>query len=283
MLAYDFNYLNPTISELAMYYQFLGNSFSAPATVKNHASGAKSWVQLHGGDVTNFGAPELGMMSKSILEGSSHIPSPAAPLTPHDLRTICSYIDALPNPHPAFKAAILLAFATFLRVSNVLSPSRTSWGGSHTILARDIQYSEGKLLVSIQSTKTRRHGQAHVIPVLAVQDSSICPVSSWLRYYHFIRPCPLGPAFMIDDETPLTPGPVVKLMRAALKYSGEPFRDNISFHSLRRGGAQTAARNGASQEEIMYHGTWKSVSGVEAYLKPTTRMVPTILARTLAK
>lgn len=283
MLAYNFNYLTPNIAELAMYYQFLGNTFAAPATVKNHASGAKAWVQLHGGDVSYFGAPELGMMSKSILEGSTHIPSPAAPITPRDIKTICSYIDSLPNAHPALKAAILIAFATFLRVSNVLSPSRTSWGGAHTLLAQDIQFLEGRLLVSIRSTKTRRHGRPHVIPILPVRDAKICPVAAWFAYYQAVRPCPLGPAFMINERTPLTPGPVVKLMRTALRQFGNHQGDHISFHSLRRGAAQTAAKNGATQEDIMFHGTWKSASGVEAYLKPASRMVPAIIARTMAK
>lgn len=127
MLAYRFNYLNPDVTDLTMYYQFLGNTYASPATVKNHISGAKNWVLLHRGNIGNFGAHELGMMSKSILEKSSHCPAPAAPLTPEDIKAICLYIDSVNQPHPAFKAAILLAFATFLRVSNVLSPSILSW------------------------------------------------------------------------------------------------------------------------------------------------------------
>lgn len=98
-----------------------------------------------------------------------------------------------------------------------------------------------------------------------------------------IRPCPVGPAFMLDDSTPLTPGPVVTVMRAALHKAGVRFPSRVSFHSLRRGGAQTAAKNGATKQEIMQHGTWKSPAGVEAYLKPDPRTVPAILAKTLAK
>lgn len=139
------------------------------------------------------------------------------------------------------------------------------------------------LLVIIRSTKTRRHGKPHVLEVLPVQDPSVCPVLAWKNYYNTVRPCPLGPAFMLDDYTPQTPGPVVTIMRSALSNTGQTRPTNVSFHSLRRGGAQTAAKNGATQEQIMYHGTWKSVSGVQAYLKQDLRMVPAILAKTLAK
>lgn len=283
MVVYNMNYLSPQIGDLAMYYQFLANTFKSPATVKNHVSGAKAWVQLHRGNIEHFAAQELSMMSKSILEGSPHIPDPAAPLTPEDIRNICRYIDSCPNPHPAYKAAILIAFATFLRVSNVLSPSTSSWGGGHTLMAVDIKATVRGLSVVIRSTKTRRHGTPHVLEVLKVQDPTVCPVVAWNRYYRAVLPCPMGPAFMFDDYTPVTPGPVVRLMRLALGLQGHPSPDRISFHSLRRGGAQTAAKNGATQEQIMHHGTWKSVAGVEAYLQNNTRMVPAIIAKTLAK
>lgn len=74
----------------------------------------------------------------------------------------------------------------------------------------------------------------------------------------------MGPAFMINDSTPLTSSPVVAVMRKALANAGRVLPAKVSFHSLRRGGAQLAARNGASQEEIMSHGTWASKGGVKA-------------------
>lgn len=154
MITYGFDYLSPEITDLAMYCQFLANTYRSPATVKNHVSGAKMWVELHQGNITHFGAQEMSSMSKSILEGSTHIPSPAAPIGPQEIKDICAYIDATPNAHPAFKAAILIAFATFLRVSNVLSPSASSWGGAHTLLANDIKLVAEGLVITIRSTKT---------------------------------------------------------------------------------------------------------------------------------
>lgn len=88
---------------------------------------------------------------------------------------------------------------------------------------------------------------------------------------------------MIGQATPLTASPVVKVIRAALDKAGRTFPCQVSFHSLRRGGAQSAASQGATQEEIMSHGTWASKGGVKAYLQPNPRIVPTMLARTLAK
>lgn len=130
MLLYNFNIMNPSALALAMYSQFLANSYKAPGTVKNHLSGVRAWLSLHNGSTTNFFSPEVGLMTKSIIEKSDHTPSPAPAITAEDVRTICLYQDKNPHP-PAIKAAVLLAFTTFMRVSNVLSPNIHSWGGRH--------------------------------------------------------------------------------------------------------------------------------------------------------
>lgn len=280
MLIYNFNYLCPTPTEMGMYYQFLSNSFAAPGTAKNHLSGVKSWLQLHQGSIGSFSSPELAMIIKSVSEKSGHIPSPASPISEADIRTICRYIHRHPQ-HPGIKAAILLAFSTFMRVSNVLSPSTNSYGGKHTLRVNDISPTREGLKIFIRSTKTKKTGAPHVIQVFRSSDSLVCPVSAWEEYLRIIQPCPVGPAFMLDISTPLTSPPVVKVMRDALHLEHQ--NRAVSFHSLRRGGAQAAARNGASDQGIMHHGTWASKSGLRHYINSSHRIIPTILAATLAK
>lgn len=282
MKAYGLDYMRPTVAALAMYTQFLANSYPSPATVKNYMSGAKNWLLLYGGFTYSFQAYELGMMSKAVAEKSNHVPAQAPPITPEDVAIICKYIDDNPIQHIAIKAAILLAFSTFLRVSNVLSPTRKPVPGNHTLMAKDVRFDGHKLHVYIRSTKTRRNGKVQTLFVLPGRYKNTCPVTAWIDYKEAINPCPLGPAFMIDQRYALTPGPVVAIMRLALAAAGKQFNKKISFHSLRRGGAQTAASEGASDQDLMTHGTWKSKSGLAAYIKPPPSMVPALLARTLA-
>lgn len=282
MIAYNFDWMNPTLTQLAMFTQFLGNSFASPASVKNYFSGAKNWLYLHRGSTRFFQGQELAMMSKALAEKSIHVPAPASPLTPQDIKIICQYIDANQPHHPAIKASILMAFATFMRVSNILSPNKSSNNLTHTLLAKDVQFDGQCIWITIRSTKTRRTGKPHILQVLPTVSVDTCPVRTWLYYKSNIQPCPLGPAFMIDGSTPLTPPPVVDVMRRALTLAGRTFPTKVSFHSLRRGGAQTAAYRGASEQELMNHGTWSSKEGLSAYLKPLPSMVPTILAGTLA-
>lgn len=281
MLLYGFDYLSPTPTQLGMYYQFLGNSFGAPGTARNHLSGVKSWLSLHGGSSQSFDSPSLSLVIKSITEKSGHIPSPAPPITAADIRTICGYISGNPQ-HPAIKSAILLAYSTFMRVSNVLSPSTSSQGGRHTLRVNDISTTNQGLHVVIRSTKTRRNGAPHIIQVFRTTDPLLCPVRAWIDYVRMIQPCPLGPAFMLDHSTPLTSPAVVRVMRKALAASRTYKIRPVSFHSLRRGGAQSAAANGASIQQLMYHGTWASKNGIKSYVKSSPNIVPAILAKTLA-
>lgn len=281
MLLYGFNYMSLTPTHLGVYYQFLGNYFAAPGTVKNHISGVKSWLLLHNGSTQGFDSPTLPLVIKSNTEKSGHIPAPAPPITAKDIRTICLYIDQNPQ-HPAIKSAILLAYATFMRVSNVLSPSINSAGGRHTLKVNDVIHTQQGLQVVIRSTKTRRHGVPHIIQVFTSTDPIVCPVRAWNRYLTAIQPCPIGPAFMLDPSTPLTSPPVVGVMRKALASTSTSKTRPVSFHSLRRGGAQSAAASGASLQQLMYHGTWTSKNGLRAYIKSSPRIVPAIIAETLA-
>lgn len=221
-------------------------------------------------------------MSKALTETSNYIPTPALALTPGQVGLICRYIDSHPPVPPAIKAALLLGFATFLRASNILSPSVSSWGGPHTLRARDILASPSRLQVIIRSTKTRRSGHPHVEEVHQSLAHHACPVTAWLVYRRTIDPCPEGPASMLNLHTPLTAFPVMTIIRRALREAGVLDVNRYSFHSLRRGAAQAAELSGTTQQEIMTHVTWRSKSAVNAYLKPSPRHVLALLAKTLA-
>lgn len=267
MIAYGFNWLAPTINQLAMFCQFLANTYPSPATMKNYLSGAKTWVYLRQGDITNFQVKEIAWMFKAISERSSHQTVQAPPITPTDVRLICRYIQANDNTPPAVKPCLLIAYAAFLRGSNAVSPSMQQWGGPHTLMVNDVRMMDGALLIHINSTKTKRTGRPITITILPSHDPLTCPVEAWMSYKARINPCPLGPAFMINSWTPLTTRPVVEIIRKGLDAAGHPRAHTFSFHSLRRGAAQAAARQGATTDQLMQHGTWSSRRGLAAYVK----------------
>lgn len=282
MIVYGFNYLNPSVAEISMYSQFLANSFSSPASVRNYLSGAKTWVQHHIGNVQSFQSYELSSMLKHVTSTSQHVPVQAAPLAPHHIKIICNFLDRNSNFPVAVKPCLLIAFASFLRASNMVSPTLTSRGGPHTLQASDIIKFGDILVLRVSSSKTSKGPKPVFVEIFPNSSPVCCPVQAWLNYKQKINPCPIGPAFVTDAGCPLTTAPVVLAIRLALSASGHPDPSVFSFHSLRRGGAHTAASQGATSDQLMSHGLWKSRSGLASNLPKSPRTVPSCMARSLA-
>lgn len=280
-VAYNVFYLSPLIIDLIMYIQFLKNSFASEISVKNYVSGARTWVLHHNGCVKSFDSIEVKQMFAGIDACSKHVPSPAYPLTASDIKTVCDYIDSTPQIPLAVKPCVLIGYTCFLRTCNLLAPSTQSWLGPHTMLASDIAVNSLGLLVYVRSSKTFNVKDSKVLQVYKVTDPKYCPVVSWLRYKSATDPCPIGPAFMIDNYTPLVSRNVVNILNQALKPS-LPLNAKVTMHSLRRGGTQTAASEGASNEHLMSHGTWRSAKGLKYYLPKKQNNVPNIIANSLA-
>lgn len=264
-----------------MFIQFLKNSFASQVSVKNYISGARTWVLQHRGYVNSFDSIEIKQMFAAVDATSTHVPSPAYPLTTSHVKCICDYIERYSNIPLAVKACILIGFTCFLRTCNLLSPSTQKWQGQHTMLVSDIVETDFGLLVHLRSSKNFNSKNSKIIPVLKVDNPKYCPVTAWLLYKVRVNPCPIGPAFMVDDYTPLVSRNVVDVMNLALKPV-LPSNAKISMHSLRRGGTQSAASQGASDELLMQHGTWKSSKGLSYYLQKQKNSVPNIIANSLA-
>lgn len=269
-VIYSVDYLNPSRLDLAMYVKYLANTHRAPSSVKNYISGARHWVNFHKGCDTSFTSQEVAAVLKSVVDNSIHVPSQAYPLSPADIRLICNYIDFHHDIPPAFKPALLIGYICFLRSSNILAPSVASWGGPHTLLVSDISTSVDLptpcLHITVRSTKTRKVSNPYVLNVFAAPDPCVCPVRAWTAYILSVNPWPLGPAFLIDNSTPLTPYPFVSFIRTALKASGFKNYDKVSIHSLRRGAVQAAQRAGVPVSDIKVQGAWASDSGLRPYL-----------------
>lgn len=266
-LIYEVPVFNPSVTHISMYAQFLVNSFAAPATVKNYLSGARTWIAEHMGNTAAFSSNELSTLTKSFAKKSQHVPSRAEPLLWHHVRYIVDFLNTVPKVPLSAKPCILIGFHTFLRASNLLSPSSASWGGPHTLLAKHIRISDRGLHVPVFSTKTKFDPTPVATIIPWNNDPVYCPVQAWLRYVTARRPCPVGPAFVTDEHSPLTPRHVVGLMRLALQDFQGINIEKVTVHSLHRGASQEAKNSGVPIEQIMERGMWRSRSGLAPYLK----------------
>lgn len=249
-----------------MYVQYLKNSFAAPTTVKNYLSGARTWLAEHGGDLSHFTSPEYRQLTGGLTKRSHHIPSRAAPLGWNHIQHIVAFLDSTPGIPVAVKPCILISFHTFLRSSNLLSPTMSAWGGPHTLSVQDLTLSDQGLEISVHSTKTKSDGNPVKTLIPWGQDHVSCSAMAWFKYLNKIKPWALGPAFITDDGLPLTARHVVGFMRLALKDCKDLPPSRISLHSLRRGAVHSAIQLGTPLEVIKEKGMWRSDSGIAPYL-----------------
>lgn len=263
-VLYHVPYLFPLPVHICMFYQYLANRLSSISSVKNYISGARAWVLEHGGNPSAFSGYEHSTMIKALTKDSTHVVKRAFPLTLEHISVIVSYLDSARNIPMCIKPCILIGYSCYLRSSNLVSPNFVIFGSQHSLLAKHIIDKGSELWAWIISTKTRAVPYSLVIP--SISDSQLCPVAAWRQFVARVNRCPTAPAFMLDRTTPLTSTLVVRLMRDALKDIQGVEISAVSMHSLRRGAAQQASRNGAPLELIMDRGGWASTSGIKPYL-----------------
>lgn len=280
-VRYNFNPIRPLPINAAMYAQHLANQHTSPASLKNYISGAKTWITHHIGDPSPFDSSPVQEVVYKLTKDSGHVPTPALPISPKEIKIICEFLDRTPTFPPSIKSCILLTYACMLRGSNVLSPSLLAWGGAHTLRAADITIVNNSILVLVKSTKTTSASKPIYLQVHPVDLPLVCPVRAWVTYVRLMAPSPSGPAFMLHKYKPLTASPVVAALRAALSQAGYHNANKYSLHSLRRGAAQLAAGLGAPNSEIMRHGIWRSEAGMRHYV-PSSITVPKLIAKGLA-
>lgn len=249
-----------------MYAQYLKNLHPSPQTIKNYISGAKTWIADHGGVIQSFLSRELEQLTKGFVKHSEHVPRRAPPLSVQHLILIADYVCCHPSVPCGVLPCIVIGYKCFLRSSNLLSPSMEVWGGPHTLLTRDFELRGDSLFISIQSTKTKSNSQPEIFSLELESDTRICPVTFWRKYNDIIKPWILGPAFLTDNNLPLTPRHLVGVMRAALSSCKDIDPGRVSMHSIHRGAAQDAAQKGLSLSHIKTLGLWKSDAGIKPYL-----------------
>ena len=263
MTAYNLNPYAPTLIDILLYIQCLANSYKTVTAVKNYLSGAKTSLQQMGIPIFVFLSPLVANLFKGLTRLSTHVPAQAPALRLIDIKRICDLLAALGPSARVARAAILLAFATFLRQSNLLpTPSPAA---HHCIRRSDISLEEDVTWVRVNSSKTISDPKDAVrIPVYK-SSSRYCPVNAYVQYALSV-PLPAdAQAFMLTPTVPLSPQKLNSFLRATLTVIKHPQAKHVTVHSLLRSAAQACARAGASEADVMLHGTWSS-SAVYAYV-----------------
>ena len=148
---------------------------------------------------------------------------------------------------------ILVAFFGLLRVSEYVTPSKTSFDHKIHLSASDISFSLcGNIVyLLIKTSKTDPFRSSCKIRLCSI-GGILCPVNA-IKNYLRVRGDQMGPLFVLSSGVFVTRKFVAAFLKITL-----PNDVNLNTHSFRIGGASAAASCGIPDSAIKILGRWSS-------------------------
>lgn len=255
--------LPATSDSIMAYLQAFAPTLNA-RTLSRRLTALKHWhVYQHFPDPTQHPAVTKTMAGIIRIHGKPKQKAP--PLLPEQLMKIISCLSQQTTLR-AFRDSALIQlgfFGAFRR------------GELVKICVEDIHWQKGGIEILIPQSKTDQihEGQFCAIPL---GNKQLCPVYSlkqWLEKANltsgFIFRRMGGHGYL--HETALSVVSVNQILKKRAEQAGISIAEDFSSHSMRRGLASSASRDGASLPAIMRQGRWKNVNTVMEYIEMTKR------------
>ena len=159
------------------------------------------------------------------------------------------------------KAAILLAYFAFLRISNLVPHTINSYEPLKQLARADIFFAPPGAHVLLKWSKTMQmNNSVRVIKIPALGASPLCPVAALQHLLHNTPHQPNSPLFQIKCYAKWVPLTDTRLRKnfSTILNNLNLTQSKITFHSLRRSGATLAFNSSVPIQDIQSHGTWTS-------------------------
>lgn len=257
-------------TNIARYIAFLSNRLKY-SSIANYLTVIKT-LHLE----ANLPDPLNGHYVDSVLKGARRVLGDGCqrklPITPFILKGIFSTIDVNSSFDLAFWTACLVAFFSFLRKSNLLVPSLTSFELGRVVCRQDVSFECTGASLLVRHTKTIQYKERGLcIPLPRIINSPFCPASTLLLLLKLVpapfEPCPLFMYTSGHKIIPLTYPTFLSRLKTTLQQLGLN-SSQYSGHSFRRGGASFALECGVPSDLIQSQGDWRS-DAYKKYLDPS--------------
>lgn len=196
-------------------------------------------------------------------------------ITVSDLQLMCRPLKRENNPRAVRDRAFLcVGWAGALRSSELVA---LNWCDIEHILQDELQF----IIATVQTSKTDQEGKGAIVglPQFRPEYAEICPVRALNDLFsmrvNFVEDSAVfHSSYFGKDRNKLDPysranrRAVHRAVQRAANMAKIP--QKYSSHSLRRGLATEAAREGIGDRSIMRHGRWKSRAVVDTYIEEGT-------------
>lgn len=267
-IYFKFRLLPASVECLCLYAQFLSRTLKAVDSIRNYLSGVGTLHTLC--DIPYMGKDnvELKLLLRGLARKKPHMPRQAAPLSPNILVRLLQFLDLDTYLDCTMWSLLLLAFFTMSRKSNLVVTGSQKFNPEKQLCRSDVAVGTNGLLVTFRWSKTNQFGgRTHVVPILAIPGSALCPVKAYKDMLIKFPGEPNDPAFFLKGtaaniKKPVTYCLLQKFIKTGVAKLGlDP--GAFSSHSLRRAGASWAFHSQVPSELIKSHGDWASM----AYLR----------------
>ena len=245
------------------YLAFLSKSLSCYRSVVNYINILKHINRSLGVDFSFMHDYDAFLTLRALRRVMGDSVRITHPVTVDMLLNIFHIFDWSNPLHVCMHAAFLVAFFSFLRISNLVPYKASDMAAVNTYFLKreDVSFSAHGAVLRIFKTKTIQFRQRVLqIPLPVIPNSILCPVAA-LKACLSLVPAPLSaPLFMVpvaNSAKPLLAAHFNRFLKACASATGfDP--NHFSSRSFRQGGATFVFNCGAPTEFIKAQGDWQS-------------------------
>jgi len=258
----------PVIKSIYIAYLiFLSRSLSSYRSLINYINILKHINRALGADAKFMEDYDCYTIQRGIRRVLGDKVQHTLPITTDILISVCRSLDSSNILHVCMRAVFLVAFFSFLRISNLVPYRKADvcLPDQLFLRRRDVTYATTGCFLRVHKTKTLQFREdIFDIPIPHISNSILCPVTALRLYCHLVPAAPDSPLFVLpgpQGNVPVLVNHFNAFLKRCIGGLGLDSRQ-FSSRSFRKGGATFAFNNGAPTELIKAQGTWKS----DAYL-----------------
>ena len=240
------------------FLEFLVFNQVSQASINNYLSAIKTMLQLYDIQTAAFRDHRVTYFTKAL---KLKAPFRVFFKTIIDIPTLTNIVSTCDSMYmgQVYKACFLTSFFSFLRISNLVPHSLSSFNPLEQLARADIFFAPPGARILIKWSKTlQSKNTVRIIKVPALGRSPLCPVRALKAILAITPGSDNSPLLQVKVKTkwlPLTDSRLRKNLAIILAKLGLA-NSNITFHSFRRSGATLAFNSSVPLQDIVALWSW---------------------------
>ena len=185
--------------------EFLVQNGLSQTTIANHMAAVRAYHIIYQLPTAPFTDQSIQLFQKSLKINASFKPINRSPLTIELLFQIIQKCQLLPST-VIFVPLYLLTFFSFLRISNILPHSTTSFDKTRQLARADIILQAQGAVILVKWSKTiQNRRDVATVSIPALGESPLCPIKALRTMFQKIPGSDNDPLFLVPKPRGLIP------------------------------------------------------------------------------